>query len=484
VKPLRIAVDVTPLLPGGVCGGAKPFVLELLSALVDAPTRHEYQLLTAPHNHEAFASYDRAWVSRRCLDGSTTELGLRAEKTDLLFCPMTAPTYAEAGVRTVSVLYDLQHLTFPWFFSGEELAHRNAFYRALIERADHVVCISEFSQISLIRHLGATPARTTAVPIAIQNRLPAVDADVAWDRLARLGVRPCRFAFYPANFWPHKNHRLLLMAFGRFAAEHPEQDLHLVLSGDALNEGATMRAVIEQMGLADRVHILGFVSDDDLAAVWTVATVLVFPSLFEGFGIPLTEAMYYGKPIVCSRAGSLPEVGGEEAFYFDARNPETLIQALLAALENTDDVRQRVARGRERLAAYDPGRIAERYLEVFAHATALPVIGTSTHPDERHADGTLLMPHEAYASFLETRLAQAVPLPAADPASASLAACQLALAASEAERARAREVMFLTHHIWFLKLLRMARRIASRSRILGWIVRRLRPASRTAVPTP
>ena len=373
MRALRIAVDVTPIQVGGECGGAKPFVIELIKGLAAATRRHDYRLLTAAHNHEAFASHEAPNVTRQRVD--TTEArsvaqGLRQAGIDLLFCPMTAPTYAEDGPPTVSVLYDLQHLAYPEFFDRTELAHRARFYRDLVHRVHHVVCISEFSRASLIEHFHVPRDRTSVVPIAIQDRLPHVEPGAAWTALASRGVPRRPFAFYPANFWPHKNHRLLLLAFRRFLSEHPESDLQLVLTGEPLGESAYVRAAIERMGLSSRVHVAGFVSEAELGALWSAASLLVFPSLYEGFGIPLTEAMAFDVPILCSREGSLPEVGGEDAAYFDARTPQTLVDALALAVDRPDEMRRMAVRARGRLSAFSPGVVVDRYLDVIEHVAA------------------------------------------------------------------------------------------------------------------
>ncbi len=439
MSALRIAVDVTPIRAGGECGGAKPFVLELLKAMAAAPRRHEYRLLTAAHNHDAFASHDAQNVTRQrvdTVDMQSTSCGLRETGIDMLFCPMTAPTYAEASVATVSILYDLQHLAYPWFFDAAELAHRTKFYRDLADRVDHVVCISEFSRISLIRHFGVRPDRTSVVPIAIPDRLPRYEPTAAWEALATCDMPRCRFAFYPANFWPHKNHRMLLVAFGRFVKERPESDLHLVLTGEPLGEGEAVRSAIERMGLSSRVHLLGFVPEAQLGALWSAASFLVFPSLFEGFGIPLTEAMSFGTPILCSREGSLPEVGGNEAVYFDARKPQTLVDALAMAVDQPEEMRRRTLGARGRLSAYSPAVVVERYLDLFDHVTAHPSVRVSPTSPERQEDGRLLTPLEAYVRYLEPQ-----PVREIHKLLAQVEALQSALEGSEADRAARLDVI-------------------------------------------
>ncbi|MGE3511213.1 MAG: glycosyltransferase family 4 protein, partial [Vicinamibacterales bacterium] len=369
----RIAVDVTPIRPGGECGGAKPFVLQLLKDLAAAPRRHEYVLLTADHNHDLFASHEAQNVVRRRIDTGdppSAARQLRDSGIDLLFCPMTAPTYATDGIPTVSILYDLQHLAYPTFFKAEELMHRARFYQDLVRRVDHVVCISEYSRASLIEHFHVPRERTSVVPIAIQDRLPHFDATAAWEILTSRGLPRCRYAFYPANFWPHKNHRMLLLAFARFVLERPDADIHLVLTGDLLDQGDAIRAAVQRMGLASRVHLMGFVPEADLGALWSAASFLVFPSLFEGFGIPLTEAMSFGVPIVCSQQGSLPEVAGDTAVYFDARDPQAIVNALALAWDEPQEPRAVRQRVQERLSVFRPDVVVEQYLDVFDRTMA------------------------------------------------------------------------------------------------------------------
>jgi glycosyltransferase involved in cell wall biosynthesis len=404
---LRIDVDVTPIRDDGSCGGAKPFVLDLLKGLATASRPHRYRLLTAAHNHESFAAFESLGMARQRVDDPDQPCSLRAAGTNLLFCPMTAPTYAEPGVKTLAVLYDLQHEAYPSFFSSHELAHRRRFYRDLTSRADHIVCISEFSRISLIRRLGVPPDRTSVIPIAIHRRLMPLTADEAWTRLNGRLPR-CRFALYPANFWPHKNHRLLLVAFGRFLKEHPDSDLHLVLTGELLSEGEKFLTAVEHMGLSARVHVLGFVSEDHLAALWSTTTCLVFPSLFEGFGIPLTEAMAFGKPILTSREASLPEVAGDDAIYFDARNPQTLVDALALVTSRPDGLDARIESARRRLDRYQPPVVLEQYLDAIDRTAVEALRPPLTSTPELNGSGRLLDPFEAYARFLEDQFAPSV----------------------------------------------------------------------------
>jgi hypothetical protein len=173
-----------------------------------------------------------------------------------------------------------------------------------------------------------------------------------------------------------------------------------------------------------------------MGALWSAASCLVFPSLFEGSGMPLVDAISFGKPILCSREGGLPEVGGDEAIYFDARKPETLVEALERLVGQPEQMRQRARLARSRLAAYEMGPVVEQYLDVFARVTSSEPARLGATSAERREDGQLLTPVEAYARYLEAEPARrTIGLPA------EVNALQSALAVSEADRAARLEVI-------------------------------------------
>src|SRR5262249_36117751 len=163
----------------------------------------------------------------------------------------------------------------------------------------------------------------------------------------------------------------LLTAFGMYRAQHPDSDLRLVCTGAP---GARMDAVQDaaaRMGLADWTAFTGFLSDEDFAALLQGCRALMFPSLYEGFGMPPLEAMAFGKPVLCSDVTSLPEVAGDAALYFDPRKPHAIAAAIARIETEPELVASLVARGRERVAAFaDTGTMAAQYLDVFRAALA------------------------------------------------------------------------------------------------------------------
>jgi hypothetical protein len=264
----------------------------------------------------------------------------------------------------VSVLYDLQHLVYPQFFTPREIAARNMHLDWVRRLVDRVVCISEFARQSYLNRLDIAPERVQSVPIAIHDRLRPLKADVAEAALARLGLtRP--YVLYPANDWPHKNHRLLLAAFGMLTARRPDLGIDLVFTGSFERTGTALKAAARRMGLGPRVHWLGYVDEGDLAAVYQGCRMVVFPSLYEGFGMPVLEGMSFGKPVACSRTTSLPEVGGDGVRYFDPRRPEDIATAMQEVLEDPGLAADLSRRGQERARSFDGDAAALRYAAIF-----------------------------------------------------------------------------------------------------------------------
>jgi glycosyltransferase involved in cell wall biosynthesis len=143
---------------------------------------------------------------------------------------------------------------------------------------------------------------------------------------ASLGLaRP--FIYYPAATWLHKNHINLLRAVSMLISDfHFDGDL--VLTGVSTSARDSLQKNITGLGLQDRVHVLGYLPYDTLPVIYNLARLMVFPSLFEGFGMPVLEAMACGCPVVCSDVTSLPEVAGEAAGYFDPTSPDEIAAAI------------------------------------------------------------------------------------------------------------------------------------------------------------
>lgn len=411
-KSLRtIAVDLTPILPGGENGGAKIFVLELLQRLAEMSPKTQFVLLTQSASHEELATLDRPNMRRHMVVGSVVSHSVRPRlqrlasrilpylprrlrnvvsrlgyklnmmlkrsgsstllsdmAADLLFCPFTAPTYFETGIPTVCTIYDLQYKDYPEFFAPEDVAHRERTFIEASRRATALTAISDFSRESAIIHGNIAPSRIRTIYLRMAKRI-VVGMRNDNPILSRLELSPQRYLVYPANFWKHKNHEMLLTAFGMALHQGLAADIKLVCTGAVGARQEWLISAARAMNLSNHVFFPGYLSNVELADLMANCAGVVYPSLYEGFGLPVIEAMAAGVPVACSNTTSIPEVAADASILFDPRIPTQIAQAMISLVENKTLRARLIEAGLQRSAEFsDSNRMAREYWELFQYA--------------------------------------------------------------------------------------------------------------------
>jgi glycosyltransferase involved in cell wall biosynthesis len=289
---------------------------------------------------------------------------IRRERVDLWHCPFSDLRPRAPGVPAVVTVHDLQHEFHPEFFASAELRHRRRYLPASCAAADHVIAVSEFTRRGVIDRFGIDAGRVTTIWEA-----PGRDVDWAGGpaRVAEVRCRyalPERYAFYPAIPWPHKNHERLLEALALCRARG-RRDLGLVLTGETAAAPGRLEALVRCLGLRGVVRALGYVPRADLPALYAGAVCLVHPSLFEGFGIPLVEAMHVGCPILAAEGTGLSEVAGDAALLFDPRDPEAIADAFEVVAGDAARAADLARRARVRASLFSAPAMARRTLDLF-----------------------------------------------------------------------------------------------------------------------
>jgi glycosyltransferase involved in cell wall biosynthesis len=248
-------------------------------------------------------------------------------------------------LQHVLMVPDIQHEYFPEFFSEQAVAERRRLFGDSIRRAAHICAISEFTRQSLIERLNVAPDRVTTVALAaapIFRTTTDADADRAiWQRY---GLERAGYLFFPAHTWHHKNHRAAIAAL-RIVFDRRGRAPQLVCTGGPREAQPQLEAQIREAGLGSHVRFLGYCPQPDLPALYRGAAALVYPSLFEGFGMPVLEAMACGCPVVCSNTTSLPEIAGDAALLVDPSDPGALADAIESILTAPGLADELVARG-------------------------------------------------------------------------------------------------------------------------------------------
>ncbi len=233
-------------------------------------------------------------------------------------------------------------------------------------RADALIAISEFTKNDVVELWGVDPAKVTVVFDGIdQECLAQRDPAECRQKLAARHNLPEKFFLYIARLdHPSKNHVNLLKAFKAFK-DKTGSDYGLVLAGSKWYGSEAIFQAVDDLGLKDEVVFTGFVENEDLPLLLAAADVFVFPSLFEGFGIPPLEAMACGTPVACSNVTAIPEIVGDAALLYDPRKPDEIAEALVR-ISSDDSLRNDlIAKGKKRAALFSWDTTARQMIEFF-----------------------------------------------------------------------------------------------------------------------
>jgi glycosyltransferase involved in cell wall biosynthesis len=351
-----VGISLLTLSPGDA-GGSETYARQLIHALGRVKT-HDYVVIVPARAKDAAGGLpsvevrDPAVGKRGPLRILTTALAARRTKAvssqvaefDVLHYPLTVPS---PGTQrpTVVTLHDTQHRDMPEFFGPARRSFRRIAYDRAARSASAVLVTSEFVRGRAVELRELDPARVHVVPHAIDHSVFTLADE-----------EPEPMVLYPARPWPHKNHPRLFEAFARIRETRPQ--LRLVLTGGGLER-------LEP--LPDGVESLGSVEPEHLASLYRRAACLVYPSLYEGFGLPVLEAMACGCPVAASNAGAIPEVAGDAAVLFDPNDVDAMANAMVEADRRRDELR---TLGLAQAAKYTWDGPARRHEDVYSRACA------------------------------------------------------------------------------------------------------------------
>ncbi|MCH7873096.1 MAG: glycosyltransferase family 4 protein [Planctomycetes bacterium] len=297
-----------------------------------------------PHHGPAYADWNLGLLDAARLDAVYFPLSF--------FFPRPLPFPVAVHIA------DIQYEYFPEYFPPEQLAWRRERIPESVALADAVITHTQFSADCIREKLDAAADKLHIVPpggfLAHEISQPRQDVSAPIN-----AERP--FIYYPAADWPHKNHETLLNAVAILASR--EVDVDLVLTGMLTQPGDRLQRLAASLKITDRVRFLGHVSQPALIELYRNAAMMAFPSRFEGFGLPLVEAMQLDCPIVASQAGAVVEVAGGAALHC-TDDATAWADAIAKVLTDADYRDELIRRGRARAAQYDWTRCAARHLEI------------------------------------------------------------------------------------------------------------------------
>jgi len=260
------------------------------------------------------------------------------------------------GVPTVVTIHDLVPLRYPQYFTPLGRLLFSATIRLAVRAARAIIADSEATALDIKQFLAVEPM--FVIPLAAAFSPQSVENVAAARARCRL---PERYVLYVGSNKPHKNLVRLVAAWARLQP----QALQLVIAGPWDRRYREARLHAEKLGLGDAVRFLGAVEEADLPALYSGATLFVFPSEYEGFGLPVLEAMACGVPVACAAVGNLPELAGQAALLFDPWSVDAIAQAIRELLNDPDRRAELTRLGLERAAQFTWEETARRTVSVY-----------------------------------------------------------------------------------------------------------------------
>ena len=366
MRPLRIGVNALYLIPGGV-GGTEIYLRNLLRSLAKIDRTNEFflfinretgcDLAPAQANfHIAAQAVHGSFRPARILwEQTVLPMAIASHQVDVLLNPgFTAPILC--GCPQVTVFHDLQHKRHPEHFRWFDLP----FWRFLLFWSAHVstalIADSEATRADLLRFYRLPDDKIRVIPLGVDPMF----FEIAQAR------RPEPMLLTVSTLHPHKNLDRLLRAFARFHRARPE--FRLVIAGLRGFDTANLERLRQELGLSDAVEFTGWIPREDLYSLYARAFAFVYPSTFEGFGLPVLEALAAGVPAACSHIEPLAGTAGDAALQFDPQNENALLEAMTRLVSDEGMRAHLAAAGPQRAAQFSWHATARLTLDALVEA--------------------------------------------------------------------------------------------------------------------
>jgi len=337
---------------------------------------HEFSRLDRSSDFIAYVSKPGAHLQipesmalRRVSENPFRRLGLdlprklRRDRPDLLHVQYTAPLMCRTPL-VVSV-HDVSYLEHPRYLTRFRATQLRVTVKRTVDIAARILTPSEFSRRAILRHYKLDERKVVVVPYAVSSSFRPIErASAAATIEERFGIRG-PFVLTVGDLQPRKNHLGLLHAFEEALRQHPHLPHRLVFVGKETWYSKELHRAVLRSNVAERVHFTGFVEDSDLLYFYGACDLFVFPSFYEGFGLPILEAMACGRAVACSSSTAMPEVANAAGILFDPYSVPEMARAISDILLD-EEMRARLERlGTHRASSFTWERAAQRTLDVY-----------------------------------------------------------------------------------------------------------------------
>ena len=369
---VRIGIDARKLHDYGI----GTYIRNLLRELAAIDRQTEYVLFTRPQDVNLAGTLGENFRAAPDRSGGysvgeqiSIPLAVRRERLDLFHSPhYVLPALTPS--KTVVTIHDCIHLVFPEYRQRPlRAAYARASLFAAARKSDRIFTVSEASKRDILKFINVPPEKIVVTPNAIDDRFSELPSEQHVKDTRERYQLSHSYLLYVGNIKPHKNLERLIEAF-HLVRQQGRFELELLIIGDEISKLKALRRAVHKYDIHRYVRFLGYVPQTTLAVLYRLADVFVFPSLYEGFGLPPLEAMASGTPVVTSNVSSLPEVVGDAAVLVDPYKAESIADGILTVLRSTHLRGELSKRGLERVKAFSWARSVQRVREVYGEVLA------------------------------------------------------------------------------------------------------------------
>jgi glycosyltransferase involved in cell wall biosynthesis len=362
---MRFSVDAHAI--GQHLTGNETYIRNLLKSF--ALYREDDQFVAYISQPSARAEIPSGFATRLVSANPFARLGfdlprwLLRDRPDLLHVQYTAPLVP--GVPVVVSVHDISFLTHPHYFTRARAVQLNLTVRNTVKRASAVLTPSEFSRRGIIGAYGLSEEIVHVIPNGVSSTFRPILRELAHSRVSEKYGIDAPYILTVGDLQPRKNHAGLFQAFEDLLREQPSLPHHLVVTGKKTWYGGRVHQAARDSAVSSRIHFTDFVDDDDLVQLYGGCDLFVFPSFYEGFGLPILEAMACGRAVACSETSVMPEVADSACLLFDPYTRGQMVRAMRDLLID-GELRARMERlGLQRAAQFSWEKAAERTLRVY-----------------------------------------------------------------------------------------------------------------------
>jgi glycosyltransferase involved in cell wall biosynthesis len=387
---MRFAVDAHAI--GRHLTGNEVYVRSLLRGFADIDQRAEFVAYISEAGAEHWLP--ERFEVRRVAANPWPRLGwdlarlLRADRPDLIHVQYTAPLLTRVPV--VVTVHDVSFLEHPEYFTGVGRLQLRLTVARTVKLAARILTVSEFSRDAILRAYDIPAEKICVVPNAANPDFRVIGRERAQQAVRERLHFDAPFVLSVGDLQPRKNQIGLIAAFSKLLSAHSQLKHHLVLTGKETWFTPKVREAARACGFASRIHFTGFVSDPDLRELYNACDCFAFPSFYEGFGLPILEAMACGRAVACSSTSAMPEVADGAGLLFDPHQTEAITRALKDILLDAE-LRHRMERlGLQRAAAFTWKKSARATLDVYEEVAELARAGRGVVPGRLNAAATVV----------------------------------------------------------------------------------------------